>query len=88
MPIPDDIMRSEPWQVEPCEKHEMIACSLCKPKPTEPTFRRGTTRYDNDSDGVIEAQFSSVCPACRNSIYVGDPIKPNERHEWVHEVCA
>jgi hypothetical protein len=79
------------WMTEPCEKHELIGCSLCKPappKPDGPAFQRGTTRYDGDKEGAFPARFNSTCPACDNSIYENDMIKRNHRNEFVHQECA
>jgi hypothetical protein len=77
--------------IEPCDKHEIINCSVCHkpPVPLRIKVGRGGGKFSSASTGRLQAKFPGFCYQCHAPIDVGDPITRSFDDEgWVCEDCA
>lgn len=83
---------------EPCEKHEMIGCILCKPKPA-PATRPAPRGFVRGNPHQTIAEYEGTCTECHDDILIGDIIEPAEETRllqgspvtvntgWRHKTC-
>jgi hypothetical protein len=83
--------------VEPCDKHDLINCSICHHPPPAPKFKvsggtgkfRAGLRSISDDRHWVKARFDGYCYECHTPIEEGDLITRSQDDEgWVCEDCA
>jgi hypothetical protein len=81
--------------IEPCEKHEIINCSICHKPPPPLRIKTGGGGGKFSSGPVsggnvtITAKYPGRCYECRETFEVGDPIKRSFDDEgWICSDCA
>jgi hypothetical protein len=79
--------------IEPCEKHDIINCSICHhpPEPSRLKVSGGGGKFSSGSGDHrwIEAKYPGHCYECHSSFEEGDLITRSLDDEgWICEDCA
>lgn len=77
-------------EVEPCEKHDIINCSICHHPSNPPRLKIGAGGGKFTSGHrFIEAKYPGHCYECRSPFDEGDRITRSLDDEgWICEDCA